>query len=298
VENEIFGKTVFLHEIINNGDGYWTGDFDIPVKIIGVSYGYAGGWNYPFITKKLADKLYRAENTFGISKTEDILIPYTNRGEINRLYDLFENDEFIRYVKSPVLFDGSNNIINIYSAIKGNDIVLSSTADDGTGTMKIYKLSVNSSIISPIYYLGKTFGLFNEIFKIIAVALIVIMVILLWSFMSFTIKTRTKDIGILISLGASKRDIGAIFVIEGALIAFGQIVISILSALIAKHFVRDFMVERMGTIIEKYNILSFGILQMLIMALIALTVTAISTTLPLLSLSKKQPVEIIRKIET
>jgi ABC-type lipoprotein export system ATPase subunit len=298
VENDIFGKTVYFSHYTNNGEKYYTSVNDIPVKILGISHSYSSDGAFSFITKKLADALYKVENTYSVNAAEDILIPYADRDEISKLYDLFGKEEFARYLRPSQSTDGLSGSMELYTAMAQNNSQIYADADDGTGTMKKYILSINSTAIYPIYKIEETFGFFNEIFKIIAVVLIVIMVILLWSFMSFTIKTRTKDIGILISLGASKRDLAFIFVIEGALIAIGQIIISIVSAVIAKHYVRELMVKRMGAVIEKYNILSFGIWQMLIMALIAVSVTALSTTLPLWSLSKKQPVEIIRKIET
>jgi ABC-type antimicrobial peptide transport system permease subunit len=265
---------------------------------LGVSYPLSGTADYCYITKKLSGFLYNVVNTYDTNQNEDILIPYTNQSEIGKLYDLFETDAFTRYLKVYNSMSSTGNYLEMAASICDNSTNAVAAADDGSGAMKKYILMINGTSIYPIYSIGQTFGLFNEIFEIIAVVLVVIMVILLWSFMSFTIKTRTKDIGILISLGASKRDLTVIFVIEGAIVAIGQVIISIIAAIIAKHYVRNYMVKSMGEIVEKYNILSFGIVQILIMTVIAVTITALATAIPLWGLSKKQPVEIIRKIET
>jgi hypothetical protein len=295
-ESGIFNKTVYLHEFTDMGEDYNVVVNDIPVKILGVSSALAGSGEC-YITKKLTDALYNVINTFNTNTFGDILIPYTSRSEISKLYDLFETDAFIRYLKPSAKLTGAN-YLEWFASVRSNDPNLYAESDDGSGTMLQYGVLINSTAIDPIYKIDETFGLFNDIFMIIAIVLVIIMIILLWSFMSFTIKTRTKDIGILISLGASKQDLAAIFVIEGGLIALGQIIISIISALIAKHYVRNFMIKNMGAAVEKYDILSFGIWQGLTMAGIAVILTAFATALPLAALVKKQPVEIIRKIET
>ena len=234
--------------------------------------------------------------TYSAGWTDDILIPYASKGEIEKLYDKFNTSEFIRYIKPYDKLSGSN-IFEQFTSIKNNSLEYWAFSDDDE-TNKKYMLTVNGTTIAPIYGIDKIFGLFNSIFEIIAIVLIIIMIILLWSFMSFTIKTRTKDIGILISLGASKRDLADIFIIEGGLIAAGQILFSIVTAFIAKHYVRNYMIRRMGDVIRDYDILAFGFWQILTMVGIAVAVTAVSTALPLWGLAKKQPVDIIRKIET
>jgi hypothetical protein len=194
-ENEIFGETVYLQNLVNLGGDYYTAVNDIPVKILGVAV-TMGGSDGCYITKKLTDALYNAARTYDNTKqSDDILIPYTNPNEIGRLYDLFETDAFARYLKS--YSDASwGNYLEIFNSIRTNDPNPYAMADDGSGTLKKYILQINGTSIYPIYSIGQTFGLFNEIFEIIAVVLVIIMIILLWSFMSFTIKTRTKDIEI------------------------------------------------------------------------------------------------------
>jgi ABC-type lipoprotein export system ATPase subunit/ABC-type antimicrobial peptide transport system permease subunit len=295
MENNILGKTVYMQQFILNGADNYSAVLDIPVKVLGVSVPLMG-LTVSYTTKHLTERMYNGRMAYSSNYADDILIPYTNRAEIEKLYDKFKTDEFISYIKPYEKMTGSN-VFEMFTSIQNNPIEFWASGDGGD-TNKRYILTINGTTINPIYSIDKIFGLFNEIFKVIAIVLIVIMVILLWSFMSFTIKTRTKDIGILISLGASRHDLANIFIIEGGLIALGQVFFSIIAAFVAKHFVRDYMVQKMGDVIKGYDILALGIWQITAMVLIAIGVTAFATAIPLWGLARKQPVEIIRKIET
>jgi ABC-type antimicrobial peptide transport system permease subunit len=61
--------------------------------------------------------------------------------------------------------------------------------------------------------------------------------------------------------------------------------------------VNKYFISQLGYIAENYTLVSYGIRQMLLMAVITVIAVAVSLFLPIFRVSRKQPVEVIRTNE-
>ena len=102
---------------------------------------------------------------------------------------------------------------------------------------------------------------------------------------------RTKEIGILRSLGARKKDISRVFNAETIIIGFTAGILGVIIAWVLTHPI-NFLISRFVEGVDSIAILSF--MNIIILILISMILTFISGMIPASMAAKKNPVEALR----
>ena len=131
----------------------------------------------------------------------------------------------------------------------------------------------------------------KTVFLITGIVFAVFAALMLFNFISSSISSKTKEIGILRAVGARGSDLFKIFFSESGLIAL----ICIIAAIIISFFVCRSINQ---TINENLNLvlLNFGFINMGLIVLGAFIIAVIGTFIPVFIASKKQPVDSIRTL--
>ena len=135
------------------------------------------------------------------------------------------------------------------------------------------------------------FGILVPIFLGVAGVLGVFCILLMGSYISLSISAQKRQIGILRALGATKSDIFAIFANESAIIAGITLVLSVIVTLGLSLAINAIATYFMAFPLK---VLYFGILQIVLLALVCIGVAVLSSAIPLYKLSKKRPIECIQ----
>ncbi len=137
------------------------------------------------------------------------------------------------------------------------------------------------------YFFGET----NTLFLVGGVIFGTFAILLLLTFINISISERRKDIGILRAIGAKGKDIIKIFFYETLIITLICIIFSIIFSIVATLLFLDFY-ENLSNVQIHYFL--FGIRQVLLIIIISFIVSFAATSIPILLISKKRPIEIIR----
>lgn len=167
------------------------------------------------------------------------------------------------------------------------------TVNELTDVMNAYKnatfLSTNSAEIDTFAY---RFAVVGNAFLVTSILLGVFAILLLYNFVSQSVRSKRKNIGILRAIGAGMKDVFGIFMIEAALLALfiliGAYVVTIVATIIANAIVQA------GAL---YGLTVFGFngLIFLYMFLVAVVVSFVGYSIPLFELSRIKPIEIITR---
>ncbi|MBE5749408.1 MAG: ATP-binding cassette domain-containing protein [Clostridiales bacterium] len=128
------------------------------------------------------------------------------------------------------------------------------------------------------YVAGGIFGLFA--------------ILMLFNFISVTVSSKQKEIGILRAIGARKSDVFKIFVIEALMITLTCFVISAILSAVACTVINGYLL----TSAVGVTALDFGVLSVLCLLMSTIAVAAIATVIPVSKAANKAPVESIRQI--
>jgi len=110
--------------------------------------------------------------------------------------------------------------------------------------------------------------------------------LLMMNFLNISIAAKKREIGILRAMGARKLDIVFMCLLESSLILVINLVASfIATAIWGELFNLFFFVP----------IMQFGIVQILLVSAMTIVVTAFATILPIIKITKKMPIDIIRE---
>lgn len=122
-----------------------------------------------------------------------------------------------------------------------------------------------------------------------------ITVLVLFSFITFSINSNSRQIGILRSIGVTRTDTVRIFVAETIIIALIALVVSYMIDIVLTIYINNMYA---GSLTENpFNIIIPNTAICLIIPLITVALTLISSAIPIRMMSKKRPVEIIRYSE-
>ena len=189
---------------------------------------------------------------------------YSNQGDYNKI--LF----------SPAaLNSGLNTIV---------DYVIS---ENGL-TMQLY----NNSVLSIIRDNELMIKQVANLFLYAAIALALLSVFMLYNYISTSIANKKQSVGVLRGLGAGGKDILLTFLSESLIIAIVNGILANVFALFGCTFVNSYIVDTMNISI---HFALFGIRQILIIASISLLTAILSSAFPIVKISKKKPVELIRR---
>lgn len=116
--------------------------------------------------------------------------------------------------------------------------------------------------------------------------------LLFYNYIRYIIDDKRKQIGVLRSLGASKTDVATIFLIESLIISIIIVILACIGSLILTVILNKVFINVFGMIL---TLLNFGIFPILIVLGVCLLVTIIATILPIWQMTKKTPIETLRK---
>ncbi len=137
-------------------------------------------------------------------------------------------------------------------------------------------------------------GMINQlktIFLYVGLVVAVFAALMLFNFISSSISSKTKEIGILRAVGARGTDLFKIFFCESGVIAIICVILAVAGSIITCNSLNASLAENINLVLLKFGIINIG----LIFAG-ALIISLIGTFIPVLIASKKQPVESIRKL--
>lgn len=132
------------------------------------------------------------------------------------------------------------------------------------------------------------------VFLIIGGVVGVFAALMLLNFISTSISAKRKEIGILRAVGARGSDVFKIFFAEAFIIAMICFVLSAIGAGITCSVINDSISGL--EMLQTAALLDFGVINIVLILAISLFVSAIATFFPVLSASKKPPVESIRAL--
>ncbi|MBQ9834191.1 MAG: ATP-binding cassette domain-containing protein [Bacilli bacterium] len=171
----------------------------------------------------------------------------------------------------PKDFKGKENIINYLSENK--EIVFSDYAKDLTDTTKEL-INILTTILI----------LFSCISLIVSVLMISIVIYI-------SVLERTKEIGVLRSLGARSKDIRKIFMAEGFLIGITSGIV----AIVISYLLIDYINKLLYQYLEISNIAQINLKICASVLVTSITLTLISSLIPAFIASKKEPVIALSK---
>ncbi len=116
-------------------------------------------------------------------------------------------------------------------------------------------------------------------------------VFMLFNYISISISSKRHTIGILRTLGANKKNIFIMFITEALIISIINGLFACVVSYLGCIFVNSYLLDIMNLTI---NIAMFDIRQVLIIIFGSLLAGIVSSLLPIIKISKKKPVELIR----
>ncbi len=154
-----------------------------------------------------------------------------------------------------------------------------------------YKYEMTNSTYSEISLFINMINNLKKIFLYIGLVVAVFAALMLFNFISSSISSKTKEIGILRAVGARGSDLFKIFFCESGVIALICVILSIIISIITCNALNTNLAENINLTLLKFSPINMG----LIFAG-ALLIAIIGTFIPVLLASKKQPVESIRQL--
>ena len=131
----------------------------------------------------------------------------------------------------------------------------------------------------------------KTVFLIVGVVFAVFAALMLFNFISSSISSKTKEIGILRAVGARGSDLFKIFFSESGLLSIICAILSIIISIVVCYFLNKNLAEAMTI-----KLLNFGFINILLIVVGATLLAFIGTFIPVFIASKKQPVDSIRTL--
>lgn len=122
---------------------------------------------------------------------------------------------------------------------------------------------------------------------------LVLAVVMFVNFIVVSIKSKTKDIGIIRALGGTGSNVFKIFFFEGLIFAAISAVLGILGGVALTAIMNG--VYAVG-ILEGLKVLRFSLLNLLFVPAATFVLMVIASYLPIRKMSKKSPTEVIKQI--
>lgn len=131
----------------------------------------------------------------------------------------------------------------------------------------------------------------SKIFLVVGIAVAIFAALLLSNFISASIVSKRKDIGILRAVGAKSADIFKIFFAESGFIAFVCIFISTIASAVICSIINNNLAENLGA-----KLFAFGVTPFILLVLISLLTTFLATFFPVRKAAIKKPIESITSV--
>lgn len=152
---------------------------------------------------------------------------------------------------------------------------------------------INNEITESIEYINNSLYEISRFFLYTGFVFLIFSSILLYNFINSSIKNKKKEIGILLALGARRKDVFTIFYSEAFLINIIIIILSISGLYIICTVFNNYFKNNLDLLIQIFNP---GIRQIFLMFLVSFLVTIISCFKPINSFAQKKPIEVIKNL--
>ena len=150
----------------------------------------------------------------------------------------------------------------------------------------------NNSVLEVIRTNETTIRQGADLFLYADLALSVFAIFMLYNYMSTSIASKKQSVGILRALGAGGKNILVTFLIESLIVSLINGILANICAVVGCLLVNKYIVEVMGISV---HFALFGIRQILMISGVSLLTAIVSSLLPIIKISKKKPVELIRR---
>lgn len=156
-----------------------------------------------------------------------------------------------------------------------------------------YCYYIKNKVVQSMMATQELIGTLRTIFSVAGVSLGIFAGLLMFNFISLSIGSKKKEIGILRAVGAREKDVFNIFFVESFFVALSCFVVAVILTPIVCWIVNQAMI---ATLSLRYSMLQFDLLNALIMFVMALGIALIATIFPVFSAAKKKPVDAIRSL--
>ena len=190
-----------------------------------------------------------------------------------RLFNTIKEDFFDLYIYNEYYVENRHFDTETFEALAENDLMWTDVS-----AKLIYGFEQKLVALKPYIILA----------GILSLAGILLTFVLL---ISYSIKDQSKLLGIMRSLGFTKKDISRIFVFQAMLVG----VLCVLFALFAFIIIKNYANSTFASSLPEYSfdLLVFRPLHMIISAIISLVLCLLSSILPIARLARKKPFDLI-----
>lgn len=159
--------------------------------------------------------------------------------------------------------------------------------DNATGAKRFVLSNEVSAVILQVNDMLESL---SSVLLWVGVAFCVFAALMLMNFISTSISYKKREIGILRAIGARKKDVFSIFYNESLIIAMINFVLSLVATFALVNIVNNALRNEYGLVI---TIINFGARQIGILLIVSILVAVIASLLPVMKISKKQPIDAI-----
>jgi ABC-type lipoprotein release transport system permease subunit len=149
-----------------------------------------------------------------------------------------------------------------------------------------------NEILKSIDQNGKLITDFTGLVLIIAIVLAVFSVFMLFNYISTSIVSKRRSIGVLRALGSSGKDVFSMFITESLVISIINGIFACIVAFVGCIFVNYYIKNIMEMTVD---FAIYGVRQVIIIMLASVITGVISSLLPIIRICKEKPVDLIRK---
>ncbi|MCD8307636.1 MAG: ATP-binding cassette domain-containing protein [Clostridia bacterium] len=159
-------------------------------------------------------------------------------------------------------------------------------------TTAVY-FTISNNIYNQVSNVNGTIRTLSTVFLVVGIVFALFAALLLFNFISASISSKQKEIGILRAVGARGTDVFKIFFSESAVIAVICFVLSIIITALLAGYVNDLVFTGFEVLV---SIVVFSGWSVLMLLAIAAVVAFLGTFIPVYLASKKKPAEAIRTL--
>ncbi len=149
-------------------------------------------------------------------------------------------------------------------------------------------IAVDNTLASQVDSTNYNINNMKFIFLYIGIAIAVFASLLLFNFISVSIRDKMHEIGVLRAVGARGMDVFKIFIAESLIITAICLLLSIVGSIAAVYYLNAEFVKIMSL---SFTLFSFGILPLLMMLAVALVVAFLGTFIPVWRIAHRKPVD-------
>lgn len=171
---------------------------------------------------------------------------------------------------------------------KGTDVIVESLSKQNGLAFTLY----NNSILNTIMENETVIRQVADLFLYVALALSVFSIFMLYNYISVSIASKTQSVGVLRALGASGKNILYTFLSESLMISVINGILANVLSILGCNLVNAYIVEVMHISV---HFALFGFRQILIITAISVLTAILASSLPIIKISKKKPIELIRR---